>query len=68
MGGVGGVRSRRRPAEVTLDPAMKAKETKRTQEPVGIVISGMPRTQQPSIFSAYVWGPAPSDDTEPKAA
>ena len=47
---------------------MKTKETKRSPEPVGIVISGMPRTQQPTVFSAYVWGPAPVEETDPKAA
>lgn len=49
---------------------MKVTDPKGTQEPVGIVISGMPRTQQPTVFSAYVWGPAPAatEDTAPKAA
>lgn len=49
---------------------MKARENKAAQEPVGIIISGPTRTQLPTVFSAYVWGPAPatSDDTEPKAA
>lgn len=48
---------------------MKATDTK-TQEPVGIVISGFPRALKPTVFSAYVWGPAPtpSDDSETKAA
>ncbi len=48
---------------------MKA-ETKRAQEPVGIVIAGMPEAIESTVFSAYVWGPAPSKtkDNEPKAA
>ena len=43
---------------------MKASEPKATKEPVGIVISGLSRTQPPTVFSAYVWAPAPpeSDD------
>jgi len=48
---------------------MKGRDSKTTQEPVGIIISGMPRTQQPTVFSAYVWGPAPvTADEDPKAA
>ena len=49
---------------------MKGTEPKGTQELVGIVISGMPRTEKPTVFSAYIWGPAPleSADNEPKAA
>lgn len=49
---------------------MKVTAPKATQEPVGIVISGMPSPPQTTVFSAYVWGPAPStsDDTEPKTA
>lgn len=48
---------------------MKA-NSKPTQEPVGIVISGFPRLPETTVFSAYVWGPAPStsEDSEPKAA
>lgn len=42
---------------------------KKPQEPIGIVISGLPRTTQKTVFSAYVWGPAPSvDDKDTKAA
>jgi hypothetical protein len=50
---------------------MKGKETKKNaQEPVGIVISGMQRVPQPTVFSAYEWSPAPasSEDMKPKAA
>jgi hypothetical protein len=31
------------------------------QEPVGIVISRGWHEEKPSVFSAYVWGPAPED-------
>ena len=49
---------------------MKGSDLKGTQELIGIVISGMPRTEMPTVFSAYVWAPAPtkSGDNEPKAA
>ncbi len=30
-------------------------------EPVGIVISQGWQEEKPSVFSAYVWGPAPED-------
>lgn len=48
---------------------MKA-DTKRAQEPMGIVIAGMPEVSETTVFSAYIWGPAPvkSKDNEPKAA
>ena len=43
--------------------------SKVTQEPVGIVISGFPRQLPPTVFSAYVWAPAPktSDESDDKA-
>ena len=48
---------------------MKGTDPK-VQEPVGIIISGMPRTQQPTVFSAYIWGPAPvtAEDSGQKPA
>jgi len=47
---------------------MKGTDPKAPQELVGIVISGMPRTQKPPIFSAYVWAPPnTSDESETKA-
>lgn len=47
---------------------MKRSDRSNPQELVGIVISGMPRVPQPSVFTAYVWGPAPAttDDSEIK--
>jgi len=49
---------------------MKGSDPKAAEEPVGIIISGMQRTQQPTVFSAYIWAPAPTKagGTEPKAA
>jgi hypothetical protein len=46
---------------------MKAK-SKATQEPLGIVIS-FPRQPQTTVFSAYVWAPAPTtpEDSDQKA-
>lgn len=49
---------------------MKAAEPKATakQELVGIVISGMPTPPQTTVFTAYIWGPAPTiTDEETKA-
>jgi len=41
---------------------MKVTKPKATvnQELVGIVISGMPSAPVSTVFSAYVWGPAPA--------
>lgn len=49
---------------------MKGADTKRAEEPVGIVIAGTPRPPETTVFVAYVWGLAPttSTDDEPKAA
>jgi hypothetical protein len=41
------------------------------QEPAGIVISRGSREEPRTLFSAYIWGPAPeagADDGAPKAA
>lgn len=43
---------------------MKSKETTGSTEPVGIVISGFPRVSQTTVFTAYVWGPAPKRTEE----
>ena len=47
---------------------MKGTLPKATQEPVGIVISGWPQTQRPTVFSAYVWGPAPATSEDESKA
>lgn len=50
---------------------MKGKDPKAqlgSGELVGIVISGMPPQPKTTVFSAYVWGPAPTGGDEPKAA
>ena len=50
---------------------MKPTDPKGTakQELVGIVISGMPSAPQTTVFSAYIWGPAPgTTGEEPKTA
>jgi hypothetical protein len=48
---------------------MKGTDPKASHEPIGIVISGLPRPIQSTVFTAYVWGPAPStsEDKDPKA-
>ena len=38
---------------------MKRSNLENPQELVGIVISGMPRVPQTSVFTAYVWAAAP---------
>jgi hypothetical protein len=44
------------------DSIMKAeRKTTREAEPVGIVISQGWQEEKPTVFSAYVWGPAPED-------
>ena len=49
---------------------MKGIDPKVPTEPVGIVISGLPRAPQTTVFSAYVWGPAPAttEEKKPKVA
>lgn len=46
---------------------MKSAHTAREKEPVGIVISHSAPLEAPTVFSAYVWGPAP-EEVPPKAA
>lgn len=44
----------------------KVREITETDEPLGIIISRGDRTERPSIFSAYIWGPAPEPVAETK--
>lgn len=37
----------------------KNPETVEHTEPIGIIISSGERGEQPTVFSAYIWGPAP---------
>ena len=47
---------------------MKSRTKKTPQEPMGIIIAGMPRIEQAPVFSAYVWAPAPAAiEDEPEA-
>jgi hypothetical protein len=34
-------------------------------EPIGIIISSGHRDEQPTVFSAYIWGPAPEPTSDP---
>ena len=45
---------------------MKSKDSKvgKAIEPVGIVISGMPTPPSGTVFTAYMYGPAPASSTE----
>jgi hypothetical protein len=47
---------------------MKAADTKRNDEPVGIVIRGGTQPVQNTVFIAYEWSPAPATEETPKAA
>lgn len=47
---------------------MKAKKTKVSNEPIGIVISGTPTPPLGTVFSAYVWGPPTNTANEEPAA
>jgi len=47
---------------------MKVAESKRTEEPVGIVIRGGTQPVQHSVFVAYEWSPPMTAAEEPKAA
>ena len=47
---------------------MKKPSTAPANEPVGIVISLSAINEQPTVFSAYVWGPAPRDEAPTKSA
>ena len=43
---------------------MKYELQSQHDEPVGIVISGGPRVTKAPAFRAYVWAPAPEDESE----
>jgi hypothetical protein len=43
----------------------KSVDTNEVNEPVGIIISRGDRDEPTPVCFAYVWGPAPEDDTEP---
>jgi hypothetical protein len=47
---------------------MKGKKTKVSNEPIGIVIAGTPNPPLATVFSAYVWGPAPKSADEESAS
>ncbi|HVF39645.1 MAG TPA: hypothetical protein VM939_07060 [Gemmatimonadaceae bacterium] len=42
----------------------KARKTPEQQEPLGIIISRGDRSEQPPVFAAYIWGPAPEQTPE----
>ncbi len=39
----------------------------KADEPIGIVISSGDRAEVRSLFSAYIWGPAPEPEAKPAA-
>jgi hypothetical protein len=42
----------------------KNRQTIEHPEPLGIIISNGDRAEYPTVFSAYVWGPAPEPVSE----
>ncbi len=50
----------------TCDIAGSAAST--LEEPIGIVISSGDRSEVRSVFSAYIWGPAPETAPAPARA
>jgi len=45
----------------------KARQSPEPQEPLGIIISRGERGDQPPVFSAYIWGPAPEPVADPNS-
>ncbi len=43
----------------------KNREAVEATEPIGIIISNGERGEQPTVFSAYIWGPAPEPTLDP---
>jgi hypothetical protein len=43
----------------------KNREPVETSEPIGIIISAGERGEQRTVFSAYIWGPAPEPTSDP---
>jgi hypothetical protein len=43
----------------------KNHQTVESTEPIGIIISNGERGEQPTVFSAYIWGPAPDPTLDP---
>jgi len=43
----------------------KSPTTVEHTEPIGIIISSGERVEQPPVFSAYIWGPAPEPTLDP---
>jgi hypothetical protein len=54
------------PGASTSEAVMKKKaEPVETLEPIGIIISNGERGEKPTVFSAYIWGPAPEPSSDP---
>ncbi len=43
----------------------KSQDVVEQTEPIGIIISSGHRDEQPTVFSAYIWGPAPEPTSDP---
>lgn len=43
----------------------KNRQPVENNEPIGIIIATGERIDQPTLFSAYIWGPAPEPTSDP---
>jgi hypothetical protein len=43
----------------------KNRQPEEQPEPLGIIISNGDRAEYPTVFSAYIWGPAPEPTLDP---
>jgi len=43
----------------------KNSQSSESPEPLGIIISNGDRAEYPTVFSAYIWGPAPEPTLDP---
>ena len=61
-----GVRVRLDADPLTQGQAMKKNsQSSERPEPLGIIISNGDRAEYPTVFSAYIWGPAPEPAIDP---
>lgn len=58
-------RARRTLSETKRGRMKKNHQAVESTEPIGIIISNGERGEQPTVFSAYIWGPAPETSSDP---
>jgi hypothetical protein len=64
MGALGAL-VRGAPEPITRGTMKKSRQPAEQPEPLGIIISNGDRTEYPTVFSAYIWGPAPEPTLDP---